>query len=267
MGLALSGSGALLRTSASDIQVFTINPDPTLTPGSATGASLSGTAASVASRGTNVIRACNSGIQTFTLAGTTLSSAGSKNTGLSATGTGVDTVGTVAVRVYSDGIGVFNVATLSAPALFGSNLNNAQSSTAASVKIFAAGTRAIRGHNSGMEIYDITAAAVPKLGAASGGLRSSGAAITINAGEPRRFGPTAAESRLIALFRKRIRQGWPALRQSPLAPQAVEFASKGRMPFVRPIRPSKPLIFPRPPPGPLRRSGRRQRRFRQRVSD
>jgi hypothetical protein len=29
VGLALSGSGALLRTSASDIQVFTINPDPT----------------------------------------------------------------------------------------------------------------------------------------------------------------------------------------------------------------------------------------------
>jgi hypothetical protein len=39
MGLALSGSGALLRTSASDIQVFTINPDLTLTPGAATGAS------------------------------------------------------------------------------------------------------------------------------------------------------------------------------------------------------------------------------------
>jgi hypothetical protein len=108
VGLALSGSGALLRTSASDIQVFMINPDLTLT---------------------------------------------------------VDT----------------NVATLSAPALFGSNLNNAQSSTAASVKIFAAGTRAIRAHDSWIEIYDITAAAVPKLGAPSDGLSSSGAAITVNA--------------------------------------------------------------------------------------
>ena len=48
MGLALSESGALLRTSVSDIQVFTINL--ALTPGSATGASLSGTAASVASK-------------------------------------------------------------------------------------------------------------------------------------------------------------------------------------------------------------------------
>jgi len=84
--------------------------------------------------------------------------------------------------------------------------------------------------------------------------------------EPRRFGPAAAESRFIA-FRKRIRPGWPALRQSPSAPPALEFASKGRVPFVRPIRPSKPLIFPRPPPGPLRRWGRRQRRFCQRVSD
>jgi hypothetical protein len=82
--------------------------------------------------------------------------------------------------VYSGSIEVFNVATLSAPALFGSNLNNTQSSTAASVKIFAAGTRAIRAHDSGIEIYDITPAAVPKLGA-SGGLSSSGTAITGNA--------------------------------------------------------------------------------------
>ena len=80
----------------------------------------------------------------------------------------------------SGGIEVFNVTTLSAPALFGSNLNNTQSSTAASVKIFAAGTRAIRAHDSGIEIYDITPAAVPKLGA-SGGLSSSGTAITGNA--------------------------------------------------------------------------------------
>ena len=50
VGLALSESGALLRTSVSDIQVFTINPDLALAPGSATGASLSGTAASVASK-------------------------------------------------------------------------------------------------------------------------------------------------------------------------------------------------------------------------
>jgi hypothetical protein len=49
------------------------------------------------------------------------------------------------------------------------------------VKIFAAGTRAIRAHDSGIEIYDITPAAVPKLGAASGGLSSSGTAITGNA--------------------------------------------------------------------------------------
>jgi hypothetical protein len=87
----------------------------------------------------------------------------------------------VAVRVYSNGIEVFNAATLSAPALVGSSLNNAQSSTAASVKIFAGGTRAVRAHDTGSEIYDITAAAVPKLGAASGGSSSSGSAVTVNA--------------------------------------------------------------------------------------
>jgi hypothetical protein len=180
VGLALSGSGPHLRSSASDIQVFTINPDLTLTPGSPTPASLSGTGAFIATSGANVIRASNSGIQTFTLAGTALSSAGTKNAGLSATGTGVDTLGMVAVRVYSNGIDVFNAATLSAPALVGSSLNNAQSSTAASVKIFAGGTRAVRAHDTGSEIYDITAAAVPKLGAASGGSSSSGSAVTVN---------------------------------------------------------------------------------------
>ena len=124
------GAQRVWRTLALPTSV--INPHLTPTPGSLTGASLSGTAPSVASRGTNVIRPCNNGIQTFTLAGTTLSSAGSKNTGLSATRTGADTVGTVAVRLYSGGIEVFNVATLSAPALFGSNLNDTQSSSAAS---------------------------------------------------------------------------------------------------------------------------------------
>ncbi len=181
VGVALAGTGTLLRTSASDIQVFTINSDLTLTTGSTIGASVSGTGASVASSGTNVIRASNSGIQVFTLTGTTLVLAGTKNAGLSPTGTGVDTAGTVAVRVYSSGIEVFNVATPTAPVLFGSNLNNAQSSTAPSVKIFAGGTRAIRAHDSGIEIYDITAAGVPKLGGASGGLSSSGTAVAVNA--------------------------------------------------------------------------------------
>ena len=128
VGLALSGSGPLLRTSASDMQVFTINRDLPLTRGSATPTPLSGTGASVATSGAKCHSSLQQWIQTFTLTGTALSAAGTKNAGLSATGTGVDTVGTAAVYVYSNGIEVFNVATLSAPALVGSNLNNAQSS-------------------------------------------------------------------------------------------------------------------------------------------
>ncbi len=180
VGLAFTASGPLLRTSASDIQVFTINSNSTLTANSSIGAFLSGTGAAVASTGSNVIRAANTGIQSFTLAGTTLSSAGSKLAGSATTGTGVDTVGGVAVRVYGNGIEVFNVAAISSPQLSGSNLTNAQSSTAPAAKIFASGTRAIRAHDSGVEVYDITSASVPLLGSASGGASSSGAAVALN---------------------------------------------------------------------------------------
>ena len=70
VGLALSGSGPLLRTSASDMQVFTINRDLPLTRGSATPTPLSGTGASVATSGAKCHSSLQQWIQTFTLTGT-----------------------------------------------------------------------------------------------------------------------------------------------------------------------------------------------------
>ena len=181
VGLALTAAGQLLRTSASDVQIFTIGSTSTLALASTTAAAtLSGTGASIATSGTMVVRGSNSGIQTFTLSGSTLTAAGIGNGGLASTGVGVDTTGTRAVRATSTGIEVFTLGSGAVPTSFGSNMSGAQTSTNPAVRIFAGGTRAVRAHDSGIEIYDITLTNVPRTGFAPGGPSASGTAVALN---------------------------------------------------------------------------------------
>jgi hypothetical protein len=180
VSVALNTTGQLFRSNSSGLDTIVVNADTTFGSLTPISAPLSSRGVSLAAAGTTVVRASDSGIQTFTLSGGTLTQVGAASGGSTATGTGVDFVGTRAVRVTGTGIEVYNIATLSSPASAGSNNTGRSSATAPAVKIFSSGTRAVRATDGGIEIYDITTSNVPLLVSASGGLSSSGSAIALD---------------------------------------------------------------------------------------
>jgi IPT/TIG domain len=169
LGVSLATNGVVLvRSSAVDIQTFSINPsNGQLSPGSTltTGVTQSGNGTGVFLKGNQVVRSSNSDIQVFSLSGTTLTLLGkSPSTGMnsalpSSTGTAIQPVTLngkqCAVRAYSSGIEVFDISNTNSITLIGKNPIATQTPSAVGVGLFVYGTTAIRAYAGGLEIFDL----------------------------------------------------------------------------------------------------------------
>jgi 6-phosphogluconolactonase (cycloisomerase 2 family) len=184
VGLAYDGVGTLVRSSSRDLETFAVDAAGRLTPGGSTSATLSPVGAAVRARAGRVVRSSATDLQVFDLAGTALTLRGFLGAISSTTGTALDfaTVGgrALAVRVYSEGLEVFDIQDPAAVALRG-RASGTPSSTGVGIRVL--GTLAVRAHSSGLEVWDLSPANPVRLASdtTSGGLSGTGVDVAVGA--------------------------------------------------------------------------------------
>lgn len=174
VGVAFNGLDHVVRTSAADVQSFSLLASNTLAlAGSATG-SPSGTGAAIAAAGNLLVRAMDIGLETYLLVnGAPQRQVASPVTGtLSATGVAVDLRGNFAVRAHSSGIDVYNVANPAAPVRVGSATGSV-SAVGVGVRLAPNGTIAVRSTPDRIEVFSIAANGMPSLAGSQTGALST----------------------------------------------------------------------------------------------
>ncbi|MBT9614239.1 MAG: IPT/TIG domain-containing protein [Burkholderiales bacterium] len=174
----------VIRSSASDVQVFSLNGTALALQG-AIGASLSSSGSAVDTTVISgrrlAVRVYGGGIEVFDITTpSAITLRGRNQSGaLSPTGVGVKIDGTRAVRVHASGVEVYDL-TSANPSLVASNVSGALSSTGVAVAADQNLGRIVRAYNGGIEFYRLIGTTLQRIGARGGALSPTGVAVALS---------------------------------------------------------------------------------------